>query len=125
MKKNVVIPAETLLKSSEDPLFRSAHEAITPLARVDALPGCVVRRHLALLGGFVLPEYSVDDAEHRPRCLDEIASVGRIDLWVGFLLAVLLYLLQIPLSGWWFRRFRFGPLEWLWRVLTCGRLPRS
>lgn len=49
----------------------------------------------------------------------------RIDLWVGFLLAVLLYLLQIPLSGWWFRRFRFGPLEWLWRVLTYGRLPRA
>jgi uncharacterized protein len=48
----------------------------------------------------------------------------RIDLWVGFLLAVLLYLLQIPLSGWWFRRFRFGPLEWLWRVLTYGSLPR-
>jgi uncharacterized protein len=49
----------------------------------------------------------------------------RIDLWVGFLLAVVLYLLQIPLSGWWFRRFRFGPLEWLWRVLTYGSLPRG
>lgn len=45
---------------------------------------------------------------------------GRIDLWVGFLLALLLYLAQIPLSGWWFRRYRFGPLEWLWRVLTYG-----
>jgi uncharacterized protein len=50
---------------------------------------------------------------------------GRIDLWVGFLLAVLLYLLQIPLSSWWFRRFRFGPLEWVWRVLTYGNLPRG
>ncbi|MEW6252725.1 MAG: DUF418 domain-containing protein, partial [Planctomycetota bacterium] len=22
---------------------------------------------------------------------------------------------------WWLRRFRFGPLEWLWRTLTYGR----
>lgn len=29
-----------------------------------------------------------------------------------------LFLLQIPLSVWWLRRFRFGPVEWLWRSLT-------
>jgi len=26
--------------------------------------------------------------------------------------------LQIWLSAWWLRHFRYGPLEWLWRSLT-------
>ncbi|HEU4651032.1 MAG TPA: DUF418 domain-containing protein [Croceibacterium sp.] len=25
---------------------------------------------------------------------------------------------QLALAAWWFRRFRYGPLEWLWRVAT-------
>ena len=29
--------------------------------------------------------------------------------------------LQIPLSAWWLSRFRFGPIEWIWRRLTYGR----
>lgn len=37
------------------------------------------------------------------------------------LLAVVITLVPIPLSVWWLRRFRFGPLEWLWRSLTYGR----
>lgn len=48
---------------------------------------------------------------------------ARIDLWTGFLLAVLLFSLQLPLSGWWLRRRRFGPLEWLWRAATYGKIP--
>ena len=31
----------------------------------------------------------------------------------------------IAFSLWWMRRFRFGPLEWLWRSLTYGRLPKT
>lgn len=27
---------------------------------------------------------------------------------------------QIPLSLWWVRRFRFGPAEWVWRSMTYG-----
>jgi uncharacterized protein len=27
---------------------------------------------------------------------------------------------QVPLSHWWLRRFRFGPAEWVWRSLTYG-----
>ena len=34
---------------------------------------------------------------------------------VAFFFAV-----QLPLSRWWIRRFRFGPAEWVWRSLTYG-----
>ncbi len=30
-------------------------------------------------------------------------------------------ILQIPFSAWWLSRFRFGPVEWIWRRLTYGR----
>ena len=31
------------------------------------------------------------------------------------------YSIQIAASGWWLARYRFGPLEWLWRMATYGR----
>lgn len=31
------------------------------------------------------------------------------------------YAAQLALSAWWLARYRFGPLEWLWRTLTYGR----
>jgi len=40
----------------------------------------------------------------------------------GLALTLLIFALQIPLSLWWVRRFRFGPVEWLWRTLTYGKL---
>ena len=36
-------------------------------------------------------------------------------------LAVLIFALQIPFSRWWLARYRFGPMEWLWRSGTYGR----
>ena len=36
-------------------------------------------------------------------------------------IAATVILVQIPLSAWWLSRFRFGPVEWIWRRLTYGR----
>lgn len=41
----------------------------------------------------------------------------------GLLLSTLIFILQIPLSVWWLKRFHYGPLEWLWRSLTYGTRP--
>src|SRR5207244_11342964 len=41
---------------------------------------------------------------------------------LGLLLTIVIFLIQIPLSVWWLRRFRFGPMEWLWRSLTYWQL---
>jgi uncharacterized protein len=47
---------------------------------------------------------------------------GRIGPAAGIALTLAIFAVQIPLSAWWLARFRFGPLEWLWRNLTYGRL---
>jgi uncharacterized protein len=39
-----------------------------------------------------------------------------------FPFAALALCLQIAFSRWWLARFRFGPMEWLWRSLTYGKL---
>lgn len=49
---------------------------------------------------------------------------GQVGPAAGVLLSCAIYALQIPLSVWWMRRFRFGPAEWLWRSLTYGRRQR-
>ncbi len=46
------------------------------------------------------------------------ALYGKVNIWQGILITVAIFLIQIPLSNWWLKRFRFGPFEWLWRSLT-------
>jgi uncharacterized protein len=46
---------------------------------------------------------------------------GKVGPAAGLGLVVLIYACQIPLSMLWLRRFRFGPLEWVWRTLTYMR----
>jgi len=33
------------------------------------------------------------------------------------------FILQVPLSMWWLKRFQYGPIEWLWRFATYGHPP--
>ena len=43
---------------------------------------------------------------------------GKMGSAVGILLTVAIFLLLIPFSHWWMKRFRYGPAEWLWRSMT-------
>lgn len=45
---------------------------------------------------------------------------GQISILQGLGITALIYAMQIIFSSWWLSRFRFGPLEWLWRSLTYG-----
>ncbi len=36
---------------------------------------------------------------------------------------LVLFALQVVASNWWLARFRFGPLEWVWRWATYGEAP--
>jgi uncharacterized protein len=45
----------------------------------------------------------------------------RIGVSTAMAIAAAIIVLQIPLSALWLSRFRFGPVEWIWRRLTYGR----
>ena len=45
---------------------------------------------------------------------------GRLGVAPAFALGVALYAVQLMLSALWLARFRFGPVEWLWRTLMYG-----
>jgi uncharacterized protein len=47
-----------------------------------------------------------------------LALFGKVGPSLGLLFTITIFLIQIPLSLWWLRRFQFGPIEWLWRSLT-------
>lgn len=48
---------------------------------------------------------------------------GRWGAAFGFGFTLVIFAAQIGWSRWWLQRFRFGPLEWLWRTLTYGQAP--
>ena len=50
-----------------------------------------------------------------------LALVGRFALVFVFPFALGLFALQLAYSRWWLARYRFGPVEWLWRSLTYGK----
>ena len=45
----------------------------------------------------------------------------RIGAAQAMAIAVVIIAVQIPLSALWLSRYRFGPVEWVWRRLTYGR----
>jgi uncharacterized protein len=45
---------------------------------------------------------------------------GTLGIAAVFVLGVVVYAAQVVLSSWWLQRFRFGPVEWLWRTLMYG-----
>jgi len=47
---------------------------------------------------------------------------GSVSRTAALGVVVAIWAVQIPLSVLWLRYARYGPLEWLWRVLTYGRL---
>lgn len=93
------------------------------------------------ISGFILLYYNTKAR----MALDRIAPVGRmsatnymaqgfmgVPLFYGFganlavqlsflqclLLGLVIYSVQIVYSNWWMKRCYYGPVEWLWRVLT-------
>jgi uncharacterized protein len=43
---------------------------------------------------------------------------GSFQPWQLVILAVLIFIIQIFISIFWLKKFRFGPLEYIWRKLT-------
>ena len=51
-----------------------------------------------------------------------LGLLGKLSPVACLMVVGLVFPLQILFSSWWLSRFRFGPLEWLWRSLTYRRL---
>jgi uncharacterized protein len=47
---------------------------------------------------------------------------GKVGPAAGLALTIVIFVVQVVLSQWWLKRFQFGPVEWLWRSLTYGRV---
>lgn len=80
------------------------------------------RARLAAVGRMALTNYIAQSVlctlifyGHGLGLFERVGSVGCVGIVVG------IWALQLAWSPWWLARFRFGPLEWLWRTLSYGR----
>lgn len=48
---------------------------------------------------------------------------GRVGPALDLIPTFALYGAQVVFSNWWLGRYRFGPMEWVWRGMTYGKLP--
>jgi uncharacterized protein len=75
---------------------------------------------LRAIGRMAFTNYVLQAAIVVPVCL----ALGLFDAVTptrGMLLAAGVAAVEIPFSVWWLGRFRYGPVEWLWRRATYGR----
>ena len=45
---------------------------------------------------------------------------GRLGVTSALTIGLAVYFVQVPFSAWWLARYRYGPVEWLWRTLMYG-----
>jgi uncharacterized protein len=45
---------------------------------------------------------------------------GRLGAAEALAIGLVVYVAQVIFSGWWLGRYRYGPVEWLWRTLMYG-----
>ncbi len=45
---------------------------------------------------------------------------GKLSVSTAFTIGVVVYAMQAAISAWWLGRYRYGPVEWLWRSLMYG-----
>ena len=81
------------------------------------LPG--LQKRLAATGRMALTNYITQSLictfifyGHGLGLFERVSAAGQVGIVVG------IWVLQLAWSPWWLKRFRFGPLEWLWRTAT-------
>jgi len=88
--------------------------------------GCLnaLTRRLAAVGRMALSHYLLHSVValflFTGAGLGLVGELGRAQLYA---VVLALWMLQLWLSPWWLARHRFGPLEYLWRLLTYLRIP--
>ena len=49
---------------------------------------------------------------------------GQVSPAWGLALTIVIFTVQVFISRYWLKRYRFGPMEWVWRSLTYGKLSK-
>ncbi|ATP40344.1 hypothetical protein CSE16_09950 [Solibacillus sp. R5-41] len=49
---------------------------------------------------------------------------GKLHLTTGIMIAIAIYAFQMLFSKWWLSKFRYGPLEYIWRTITYWGIKR-
>ncbi|QOZ66422.1 uncharacterized protein SAMN05192541_109113 [Bradyrhizobium arachidis] len=49
-----------------------------------------------------------------------LGQFGRLGVTATLAIGIFVYVTQVVFSAWWLRRYRFGPVEWLWRSCMYG-----
>jgi len=84
-------------------------------------PDGVVTRSLAAVGRTAFSNYILQTILATSIFYGHgLGLFGRVSRLEGFAVVLAVWAVQVPLSVLWLRRFRYGPLEWVWRVLTYG-----
>ena len=47
---------------------------------------------------------------------------AQVSPWLGVLMAIVIYAILAVLSHLWLKRYKFGPMEWVWRMVTYGKI---
>jgi uncharacterized protein len=47
-----------------------------------------------------------------------LGLMGEVQRFPQLMIVFAIWALQLIISPWWLKRYRFGPLEWFWRTLT-------
>ena len=81
-----------------------------------------LKNRLAAVGRMALTNYISQSLI----CVTLFFGVGfglfaQIDRWMQVIIVLLIWILQLIWSKPWLEKFRFGPLEWLWRSFTYGK----
>ncbi|MDE0349408.1 MAG: DUF418 domain-containing protein [Gammaproteobacteria bacterium] len=82
------------------------------------------RRALSAVGRMALTNYLMQSLI----CLFVFHEIGlgwwsELERYQLYFVVAAVWAFQVAVSLWWMGRYRFGPMEWLWRALTYGRLP--
>ena len=91
--------------------------------RKDVLPG--LQRALAATGRMAFTNYILQTV----LCTlifygHGLGLFGEVERYAQLLIVLGVWIVQLWLSPIWLRRFAYGPLEWSWRALTYGYIPK-
>ena len=86
--------------------------------------GAAMERWLAPVGRMALSHYLLQSIVFTALFYGYgLGLWGQVPRSLQVVLVVVVFILQMGLSRAWLARYRFGPVEWVWRIATYGRVP--